>query len=92
METLLKSIVVTQSQIVILDVTGVSYMDTHVTNHLIRTVQSTSLIGAQCIMTGVRPEIAQTLAAIDANLGELVIKRDMQDGLRYALGLMGYEI
>ncbi|MDY6833329.1 MAG: PAS domain S-box protein [Chloroflexota bacterium] len=92
METLLAKIVDTHTQLVIIDVTGVASMDTDVTNHLIRTIQATSLLGAQCVLTGIQPEIAQTLIALGSDLSTFVIKRDMQDGIKYALAQTGHQI
>ena len=82
----------TQSKVVIVDVTGVASMDTEVTNHLIRTVQSTKLLGAECVITGIRPEVAQTMTHLGVDMSRLVIKSDMQDGLRWGLKKMGYII
>ncbi|MDY6833330.1 MAG: PAS domain S-box protein [Chloroflexota bacterium] len=92
MDTLLAKIVETQSELVILDVTGVSSMDTEVTNHLMKTIQATSLLGTQCILTGIRPEIAQSLIDLGSDLSDLVIKRDMQEGIKYALGQKGHRV
>ena len=66
-------------------------MDTEVTNHLIRTIQSTRLLGAECIITGIKPEIAQTMVHLGVDLSRLVIRSDMHDGLEYGLKKMGLE-
>jgi anti-anti-sigma regulatory factor len=92
MEVLLRKIVETQSELVILDVTGVGSMDTQVANHLIQTMQSSSLLGAQCVLTGIRPEIAQSVLGLGFDMSRIAIRRDMQDGLRWALEKMGYEV
>ena len=92
MEVLLSRIVQTQSEIVILDVTGVSSMDTEVTNTLVKTVQSTSHLGARCAITGVRPDVAQIMSHLGVDMSKFVIKSDMQDGLRWGLDKMGYQL
>ena len=92
MDILLTTIVETQSKLVIVDVTGVASMDTEVTNHLIRTVHSTRLLGAECVITGVKPEVAQTMVHLGVDLGRLIIRSDIQDGLRWGLNKLGYEI
>lgn len=92
MDTLLAKIIETQSELVILDVTGVSSMDTEVTNHLMKTIQATSLLGTRCILTGIRPEIAQSLIDLGSDLSELIIKRDMQEGIKYALTQKGHRV
>jgi len=85
METLLSEITRTQSDVVILDVTGVHEIDTYVTNHLIKIVRAAQLLGATCIVTGVRPESAHTLVDLGIDMSELVTRRTLQDGVKYAL-------
>ena len=92
MEVLLGRVVDTQSEMVILDVTGINSMDTEVTNNLVRTIQSTSLLGARCVVTGIKPDVAQSMSQLGVDVGKLVTKRDLQDGLRYALQTMGYDL
>ena len=92
METLLDKIVETQSEMVIIDITGVASMDTEVANHLVKTVKAASLLGCTCVITGIRPEVAQIMIHLGINFGELITKRDMQEGLKYCLERMGYEI
>ena len=91
METLLSKITETQSDVVILDVTGVYEIDTYVTGQLIRIVRATQLLGATCIVTGVRPESAHTLVELGVDTSELRTRRTLQDGLRYAQKLVGEE-
>jgi anti-anti-sigma factor len=90
MEVLLDKIVDTHSEVVILDVTGVASIDTHVTNHLIQTIESVSLLGAQCVLTGIQPEVAQVMIGLGLDLSNIMVKRDMQDGLKWALQNLGY--
>ncbi|MDY6835053.1 MAG: PAS domain S-box protein [Chloroflexota bacterium] len=92
MDTLLTRIVETQAEMVILDVTGVASMDTDVTNHLVRTIHSTNLLGAQCVITGIKPEVAQTMIHLGLDTSRFVTKRDMQEGLKWGLTNMGYEL
>ncbi len=89
METLLSKITGTQSDVVILDVTGVHEIDTYVTGQLIRIVRAVRLLGATCIVTGVRPESAHALVELGVDTSELVTRRTLQDGLRYAQKLTG---
>ncbi|RZN36707.1 MAG: HAMP domain-containing protein [Methanosarcinales archaeon] len=91
METLLSRITETQSDVVILDVTGVHEIDTYVTSQLIRIVRATQLLGATCIVTGVRPESAHTLVELGVDTSELLTRRTLQDGIRYAQKIVGGE-
>jgi len=91
METLLSKITETQSDVVILDVTGVYEIDTYVTGQLIRIVRATQLLGATCIVTGVRPESAHTLVELGVDTSELLTRRTLQDGLGYAQKIVGGE-
>jgi len=84
-EILLDRIVATQSEIVILDITGVHSVDTNVTNHLMKVVYASRLLGAECIITGICPDIAQTMIHLGVDLGELITRADMQEGLEYAV-------
>jgi len=77
METLLNEITRTQSDVVILDVTGVHEIDTYVTNQLIKIVSAAQLLGATCIVTGVRPESAHTLVELGIDMSELVTRRTL---------------
>ena len=89
---LFRSIVQTQSELVILDVTGVDAIDTHVTDHLFKTMKSCALLGAHCVLTGINPEMAQTVISIVWDSRQFVIRRDLQDGLKWSLKKMGYEL
>ncbi len=89
METLLTEITRTQSDVVILDVTGVHEIDTYVTGQLIKIVRAAQLLGATCIVTGVRPESAHTLVDLGVDTSGLVTRRTLQEGLRYALKIIG---
>lgn len=90
MEILLNRIVETRSEMIIVDVTAVASIDTHVANHLIQTIESVSLLGARCILTGIQPQIAQTMTNLGMDMSKITVKRDMQDGLKWALHNLGY--
>lgn len=92
MEVLLNRIVETGSEIVIIDITGVSSVDTEVANHLIKTVQAATLLGTECVLTGIKPEVAQTMIQLGLNMGEVPTRRNMQEGLLYGLKKLGYEV
>jgi rsbT co-antagonist protein RsbR len=88
-EVLLTKIVQTQSELIIVDVTGVPSLDTYMLNHLMRTVQAAIMLGARCVVTGMQPDFAQSVTKLDLDLSKVVIKRDLQDGLKWALGERG---
>ena len=92
METLLNKIVETQSELVIIDVTGVASIDTEVAGHIVKTVQAANLLGARCVLTGIRPEVAQTMIHLGLDFERFATKRDIQEGLKFGLEQMGYEI
>ncbi|HZF52716.1 MAG TPA: PAS domain-containing protein [Polyangiaceae bacterium] len=73
----------------ILDLTGVPIVDTSVAQHLIRAAKAARLLGAQCILVGISPAIAQALVTLDIDLGELVVRGDLLAGVRYALSHRG---
>ena len=91
-ETLLEAIVETGSKIAIIDITGVSVLDTQVANHIMKTINAVKLLGAQSIVTGIRPEIAQTLVDLGISLGDMVTSSQLSDGLNYAFKKLGYTI
>ena len=90
MEVTLHKIVDTQSQILILDVTGVGSLDTNVTDHLLKMIRAVRFLGAKCAITGVSPEVAQTMLGLGIDTKGLVIKRDMQDGLRWGFNRISH--
>ncbi len=85
-EVMLERIVATQSEIIILDITGVHSVDTNVTSHLLKIVSASRLLGAECVITGIGPDIAQTMIHLGVDLDELTTMVDMQEGLKYAMG------
>ena len=92
MERLLDKIMQTNSAVALLDVTGVPGIDTRTAQHLIETITSVRLLGAQAILTGVRPAIAQTLAHLGINLADVVTRSSLAAGLRVALDILNLKI
>jgi len=92
METLLQSIADTGAQIAIVDITGVPTVDTLVAQHLLKTVSAARLMGAECIISGVRPQIAQTIVHLGVNLGDVITKATLADAFRVALQRTGQSI
>jgi rsbT co-antagonist protein RsbR len=92
METLLQKIVQTSASIAIIDITGVPTVDTLVAQHLLKTVAATRLMGADCIISGIRPQIAQTIVHLGVNLGEVTTKATLADAFRVALARTGATI
>ncbi|MBM3104762.1 STAS domain-containing protein [Pseudomonas sp. V1] len=85
MESLLQRIVDTGSEIAIIDITGVPTVDTLVAQHLLKTVTAIRLMGADCIISGVRPQIAQTIVHLGLDLQGVVTKANLADALKLAL-------
>ena len=92
MESLLQEIVESGSTIAILDISGVPAVDSLVAQHLIKTVAATRLMGAECIISGIRPEIAQTVVHLGIDLSNIVTKASLASALRYAYGLLKLEV
>ena len=89
MESLLQKIVETGSEIAIIDITGVPTVDTLVAQHLLKTVTAIRLMGADCIISGVRPQIAQTIVHLGVDLQGVTTKANLADALALALKRMG---
>jgi rsbT co-antagonist protein RsbR len=89
MESLLQKIVETESQIAIIDITGVPTVDTLVAQHLLKTVTALRLMGADCIISGVRPQIAQTIVHLGVDLQGVTTKANLADALALALKRSG---
>ena len=90
MESLLESIVTTNSRVAIIDITGVPTVDTVVAQHLLKTVTAARLMGADCIISGVRPQIAQTIVHLGINLLDVTTKATMSDAFAVALQKSGF--
>lgn len=85
MEKLLEALVETGSEHAIVDITGVLAVDTQVAQHLLKTVVAARLMGAECIISGIRPQIAQTIVALGIEFGDITTKATLADALRHAL-------
>jgi len=92
MENLLQQILTTGSEIAIIDITGVPTVDTLVAQHLLKTVAAARLMGADCIISGVRPQIAQTIVHLGVELGDVTTKATLADAFRLALKRSGQTI
>jgi rsbT co-antagonist protein RsbR len=84
MESLLESIVQTNSRVAIIDITGVPTVDTVVAQHLLKTVTAARLMGADCIISGIRPQIAQTIVHLGINLLDVTTKATLSDAFALA--------
>lgn len=92
MENLLQEIVETGSSIAILDISGVPAVDSLVAQHLIKTVSATRLMGAECIISGIRPEIAQTVVHLGIDLSNIITKASLASALAYAFKVLKLEV
>ena len=92
MESLLEGIVEHEATIAIIDITGVPTVDTLVAQHLLKTVASARLMGAECIISGIRPQIAQTIVHLGVDLGDVVTKSSLAEALRVALRKTGQTV
>jgi rsbT co-antagonist protein RsbR len=89
MESLLHAIVQTNSRFAIIDITGVPTVDTLVAQHLLKTITAARLMGAECIISGIRPQIAQTIVHLGINLEDVITKAKLADAFRLALERSG---
>ncbi|MEU9396650.1 STAS domain-containing protein [Streptomyces sp. NPDC048324] len=92
METLLEAIVEQHARFAILDITGVPTVDSLVAQHLMKTVAAARLMGAECVVSGIRPAIAQTIVHLGLDLGTVVTRASLADALAYALHELGVGI
>jgi rsbT co-antagonist protein RsbR len=92
MESLLQRIVETGAEIAIVDITGVPTVDTLVAQHLIKTVTAARLMGADCIISGIRPQIAQTIVHLGVNLSDITTKASLADAFAVALRRAGLTV
>jgi len=91
-EQLLHGIRANRAKVVVIDITGVAAMDANVANHLVLTVEAARLLGARVIVTGLSPEIAQTLVNIGVDLGKMNTVGDLQGGIEEAERVLGYKV
>ncbi|WP_037677424.1 STAS domain-containing protein [Streptomyces griseus] len=92
MESLLDAIVAERARYAILDITGVPTVDSLVAQHLMKTVAAARLMGAECIVSGIRPAIAQTIVQLGIDLSSVLTRSSLSDALAYALGQQGIEV
>ncbi|HXH29684.1 MAG TPA: STAS domain-containing protein [Bacteriovoracaceae bacterium] len=92
METLLQRIVETEADIAIIDITGVPTVDTLVAQHLLKTVTAAKLMGAECIISGIRPQIAATIVHLGVDLGNVVTKATLASAFSLALKKTGFSL
>lgn len=92
MESLLQAIVQTNSRFAIIDITGVPTVDTLVAQHLLKTITAARLMGAECILSGIRPQIAQTIVHLGINLEDVITKSKLADAFRLALERSGRKV
>lgn len=92
MENLLQAIVETNSKVAIIDITGVPTVDTQTAQHLIKTVSATRLMGADCIVSGIRPQIAQTIVHLGIDIQDITTKALMADAIKEAMERTGWSV
>jgi rsbT co-antagonist protein RsbR len=92
MENLLEKVVQTGASIAIIDITGVPTVDTLVAQHLLKTVAAARLMGADCIISGIRPQIAQTIVHLGVNLADVITKATLADAFAIALQRTGARV
>jgi rsbT co-antagonist protein RsbR len=90
--SLLDGITQREARIVLLDITGVPVVDTAVAHHLLQAARAVRLLGAELVLVGIRPEIAQTIVQLGVNLSDIVTRADLQAGFAYALERHGLQI
>ena len=92
MESLLEAIQRHQASVVIIDITGVSLVDTSVANSLIQSTQAAALLGAHCVLVGISAAVARTIVQLGVDLSQITTRRDLQAGIAFALRRIGYAI
>ncbi len=92
MEKLLETLVTTGADHAVLDITGVPTVDTEVAQHLLKTVNAARLLGAECIVCGIRPQVAQTIVSLGIEFGDIATKATLADALSYALSRTGQKV
>ncbi len=92
MENLLSGVIEHRSQVVLIDITGVPVVDTMVAHHIIQASEAVRLVGAKCILVGIRPEIAQTIVNLGIDLGKFPTKSSLKKGIESALEMTSRQI
>ncbi len=81
-----------QAETIIVDITGVPFVDTAVANHLVQAAHAAMLLGADCVLVGIRPEVAQSLVGLGVDISTMVTRSDLQAGIEYALRRQGLAV
>jgi rsbT co-antagonist protein RsbR len=92
MEKLLETLVATGADHAVLDITGVPTVDTEVAQHLLKTVNAARLLGAECTISGIRPQVAQTIVSLGIEFGDIATKATLADALAHALSRAGLKV
>jgi rsbT co-antagonist protein RsbR len=92
MEKLLETLVATGADHAVLDITGVPTVDTEVAQHLLKTVNAARLLGAECTISGIRPQVAQTIVSLGIEFGDIATKATLADALAHALRRAGLKV
>lgn len=92
MEELLKAVSHERAAIVLIDITGVPVVDTNVADHLIQTIRAAELLGTDCLLVGIGPELAQTIVGLGVDLRNITSAGDMRHGLTLAFRRLGYQV
>jgi rsbT co-antagonist protein RsbR len=92
MERLLQALADTSSPYAIIDITGVPAVDTQVAQHILKTIVAARLMGADCVISGIRPQIAQTIVALGIEFSDIVTKASLADALQHALHTSGVDM
>jgi rsbT co-antagonist protein RsbR len=92
MEKMLETLVATGAEHAVLDITGVATVDTEVAQHLLKTVMAVRLLGAECTISGIRPQIAQTIVSLGIEFGDVATKATLADALAHALSRSGLQV
>jgi rsbT co-antagonist protein RsbR len=92
MDNLLQGVVRHRAQVVLIDITGVPVVDTMVAHHIIQASEAVRLVGAKCLIVGIRPEIAQTIVNLGINLTQVVTKNSLQKGIEAALEMTNRKV
>jgi anti-anti-sigma factor len=91
-EALLQAVARTGARIAIVDMTGVDTVDTATADHIVRLMQGVKLLGAEGIITGIQPQVAQIMVSLGVDIGGVMTLRSLREGLRYSLHVMGYRV
>ena len=92
MEKLLETLVATGADHAVIDITGVPTVDTEVAQHLLKTVSAARLLGAECTICGIRPQVAQTIVSLGIEFGDIATKATLADALALALKHAGLKV